>query len=428
MVKTAVEGHLWDVLVAGGGPAGSSVATTLVQRGYRVVVLEREHHPRFHIGESLLPHTMDLLQTLGVYDKIAEAGFVPKWGASFMLADGERMHSFYFQDGLVPGRPGAFQVLRSRFDHLLLEHSRQQGAEVREGHALRDLTVEQDGVRALVQDSEGGTYRLDARFFADATGRDAFLASRSKTRRLDPGLKHLALFAHFDGARRYEGRDAGNTISVAIRGGWVWFIPLENDTTSIGVVIDAGMFKASGLSPEQYFEHVLSQVPAICHRLPSARRRSIVHAATDFSYKTGRLYGPRHIVLGDAGFFLDPIFSSGVHLAISSGLYGGEAIDQYLSRRTFAPLRRYERRMHQNQDLYFRFIHGWYGAGFLELFLAPTRKFQMMQAIVSVLAGSASLSWRVWVRVQVFFLLVWINRYVPLAPAIDRSRLPPLMG
>jgi flavin-dependent dehydrogenase len=417
-----------DVLVAGGGPAGSSVATMLVKRGCRVVVLEKEPHPRFHIGESLLPQTMDLLETLGIYEKIEQAGFVPKWGASFMLADGENANTFYFEDGLVPGRPGAFQVLRSRFDHLLLEHSQQQGAEVREGHTLRELTVQDDGVRAVVRDPDGASYELSARFFADATGRDAFLASRSKTRQLDPLLKKVALFAHFEGVRRDEGRDAGNTISIVIRGGWIWFIPLERDITSIGVVIEAEMFKASGLSPEQYFEQVLSQVPVIHRRLASAHRLSTVHATTDFSYKTPSLYTHRCIVLGDAGFFLDPIFSSGVHLAISSGVYGAEAIDTCLRQpaKETRALRSYERLMRRNQDLYFRFIHGWYRPGFLEVFLSPTRKFQMMQAIVSVLAGSASLSWGVWIRVHVFFLIVWLNRRIPLVPAIDRSRLPPL--
>jgi flavin-dependent dehydrogenase len=375
-----------------------------------------------------LPQTMELLRTIGVYDTVANAGFVPKWGASFMLADGDRRNNYYFADGFVPGDPGAFQVLRSRFDHLLLTHSREAGTDVREAHTLKDLVVEADGVRGSVRDPAGSTYTLRARFFADATGRDAFLATRSRTRLMDPGLKHVALFAHFEGVRRDEGRDAGNTISVAIRGGWIWLIPLEQDITSIGVVVDTEMFKASGLSSEQYFEYVLSVVPAIHSRLGAAHRRSTVYTASDFSYKTGSLYGPRHIVLGDAGFFLDPIFSSGVHLAISSGIYGAEAIDAHLKGQLGAasrPLRRYERQMHENQDLYFRFVHGWYERGFLELFLSPTERFRLVQAIVSVLAGAAHLSWGVWVRVQIFFLLVWINRHIPLGPTIDRSALPP---
>jgi flavin-dependent dehydrogenase len=416
-----------DVLVAGGGPAGSSVATMLVKRGYRVVVLEKEPHPRFHIGESLLPQTMELLETLGVYDRIERAGFVPKWGASFVLADGEKANTFYFEDGLVPGRPSAFQVLRSRFDHMLLDHSRRQGADLREGHTLRELVIRDDGVQAAVRDPAGTIYPLRARFFADATGRDAFLASRSKTREHDPRLKKVALFAHFEGVRRDEGRDAGNTISVVIRGGWIWFIPLADDMTSIGVVIEKEMFKQSGLSPEQYFERVLSQVPVISHRMGRARRQSIVRSTTDFSYKTGDLYSERSIVLGDAGFFLDPIFSSGVHLAISSGVYGAEAIDAVLRRPgSRRALRRYQRLMRRNQDLYFKFIHGWYTPGFMELLLSPTRRFQMVQAIVSVLAGSATLSWGVWVRLQVFFALAWANRRLHFVPEIDRSQLPPL--
>jgi flavin-dependent dehydrogenase len=414
-----------DVLIAGGGPAGSSMATRLRQCGYRAVVLERERFPRFHIGESLLPHSMDLLHTLGVHGKVAAAGFVPKWGASFVLGDGSRRISYYFDNSLVPGRPGAYQVLRSRFDHLLLEHSREQGADVREGHTLKEVTVDGDHVRASVRGPDGDTYSVRARFFADATGRDAFLATRTRTRRLDPLLNHVALFAHFEGVRRDEGRDAGNTISVAIRGGWIWFIPLADGITSIGVVVDPEMLKASRLAPDAYFEQVLASVPAIHERLSAAHRRSIVRTASDFSYKTGPLFGPRHIVLGDAGFFLDPIFSSGVHLAISSGVYGAEAVDLYLRRGATGALRRYERRMHQSQDLFFQFIHGWYRKGFLELFLAPTEHFQMVPAIVSVLAGAATVSWRVWLRMQIFFLIAWLNHFVPLAPHIDRARLPP---
>jgi flavin-dependent dehydrogenase len=281
----------------------------------------------------------------------------------------------------------------------------------------------------VIRDEHGGTYELRARFFADATGRDAFLATRSRTRNLDPVLRHVALYAHFEGVQRDEGRDSGNTISIPIRGGWIWFIPLEEGITSIGVVIDAQMFKSSGASQEEFFEHVLAQVPVISSRMAQARRRSVVHSANDFSYTTPGLYGDGFIVLGDAGFFLDPIFSSGVHLAISSGIYGSEAIDVVLSgtsggRRRNA-LRQYERRLQASQRLYFRFIHGWYSPGFLEVLLSPTRHFQLVEAIVSVLAGSAGGSWRVRVRVELFFLIVWLNQRLHFVPQIERSQLPP---
>jgi flavin-dependent dehydrogenase len=346
-----------------------------------------------------------------------------------MLANGDKLNTFYFADGLVRGQPGAFQVLRSRFDHLLLDHARKTGADVREGHTVRELTVDA-GIRATIRDESGVAYEIRARFFADATGRDAFLATRGRTRQLDPGLKHVALYAHFEGVQRDEGRDSGNTISIPIRGGWIWFIPLAQDITSIGVVVDAQMFKASGASTDEYYESVLAQVPVISARMASARRQSVVHTASDFSYTTPGLYGDRFIVLGDAGFFLDPIFSSGVHLAISSGIYGSEAIDRYLtgssSRWRRNPLRQYERRLRSGQRLYFRFIHGWYSPGFLEVLLSPTRRFQLVEAIVSVLAGSASGSLRVRIRVELFFLIVWLNQRFGLVPAIDRSQMPPL--
>ena len=417
-----------DVLIAGGGPAGSSAATMLRKLGRSVVVLDRERHPRFHIGESLLPFTMPLLRKLGFMATLEGAGFVPKWGARFMLADGERANTFYFRDGLQPGAPGAYQVLRSRFDYLLLQHGKAAGADVREGHTLREIAFERDHVRATVTGPTGAPYELKARFFADATGRDAFLATRSRQKTMDPTLRKVAVFAHYTGAGRDEGRDAGNTVSVVIRNGWIWVIPLDNDVTSVGVVVDGEAYRKAGLSPEAYLDLVLAQVPALRDRLASGTRVSVVHVTSDFSYSTARLHGPRFLVLGDAGFFLDPIFSSGVHLAISSGMFGAEAIHARLDGRRFPdPLAAFERRLRHMQRTYYKFIHGWYTPGFLELFLAPSRRFQLLEAVTSVLAGATS-TWGVRLRLRLFFFLVWLNRRLALVPPIDRAGLPPRLG
>lgn len=414
-----------DVVIAGGGPAGSTAATMLRKLGHSVVVLEKTPHPRFHIGESLLPFTMGLLRRIDFMSTMEEAGFVPKWGSRFMLGDGRLANTFYFAEGLTAGGPGAYQVTRSRFDHLLLNHCRRFGADVREGHAVTNVKFGSGDVLVTVQAPEGSCYTLRARFFADATGRDAFMANRLKLKRMDPLLRKVAVFAHFKGARRDEGRDAGNTISVVIRGGWIWFIPLEDGITSVGVVADANDLKASRNSPEEFFHDTLSRVPELHGRLTTAQRLTQVHVTSDFSYSSKRLYGDRFIVLGDAGFFLDPVFSSGVHLAISAGVHGAEAVHARLTGRSIGnPLRRYESQLRRSQKLYVKFIYGWYQPGFLELFLSPTRKFQMLEAITSVLAGATS-NRRVTFRVWLFFLLVRLNRLVPLTPAIDRARLPP---
>ena len=414
-----------SVVIAGGGPAGSTAATMLRKLGHSVVLLEKAPHPRFHIGESLLPFTMPLLRKIGFMPTMERAGFVPKWGSRFMLGDGRLANTFYFSDGLTDGGPGAYQVTRSRFDHLLLDHCRGFGTDVREGHVVKEIRFEAGGVVVGVQHADGRPYSINGDFFVDATGRDAFMATRLKLKRMDRVLKSVAVFAHFEGVRRDEGRDAGNTISVVIRGGWIWFIPLENGVTSIGVVAKADEVKASGKSPETFFHDTRARVPEIRGRLANARRLADVHVTRDFSYSSRRLYGDRYIVLGDAGFFLDPVFSSGVHLAISAGVLGAEAVHKKLTQRPiFNPLRAYQRELRSSQALYFKFIHGWYEPGFLELFLSPTRKFQMLEAITSVLAG-ASRDWRVLLRMWVFFGLVRLNRIVPLAPAINRAELPP---
>ena len=413
------------VVIAGGGPAGSTAATMLRKLGHSVVLLEKTPHPRFHIGESLLPFTMPLLSKIDFMPTMEKAGFVPKWGSRFMLGDGRLANTFYFSDGMTAGGPGAYQVTRSRFDHLLLEHCRGFGTDVREGHVVKEVSVEADRVVVAVQHADGDLYSVTGKFFVDATGRDAFMATRLKLKKMDRVLKSVAVFAHFEGVRRDEGRDAGNTISVVIRGGWIWFIPLENGVTSIGVVAKADEVKASQKSPETFFHETLAHVPEISDRLANARPIAQVHVTSDFSYSSRRLYGDRYVVLGDAGFFLDPVFSSGVHLAISAGVLGAEAIHKKLTRRSIVnPLRAYERNLRSSQALYFKFIHGWYEPGFLELFLSPTRKFQMLEAITSVLAG-ASRDWRVLLRMWVFFGLVRVNRIFPLAPAINRAELPP---
>ena len=415
-----------DVAVIGGGPAGSTAAAMLRQFGRTVVQFEKTPHPRFHIGESLLPFTLGLFKKTGALPVLQAAGFVPKWGGRFQTADDKLGHTFYFADAFFPEFPGAWQVLRSKFDHLLLEHSRSCGTDVRENHTVRDVAFDADGVTLQVKDATGTPYGLRARYLADATGRDAFLATKLSLKRPDAALRKVAIFAHFKNARRDTGRDAGNTISFLIRGGWIWWIPLADDITSIGVVVDGEVFKRAGMAPEEYFSFVMSRVPALTERLQHAARLAEVHVTSDFSYSTTALAGDRWLLLGDAGFFLDPIFSSGVHLAVTSGIAAAEAMHQSLAnpaqaRRFFAG---YTRLMRYNQRLYRRFIYGWYEPGFMELLLSPSRKFKLLEAVTSVLAGAPK-TWNLTWRLRIFEFLVRLNQRVGLVPVYDRAALPP---
>ena len=417
---------VWDVAVIGGGPAGSTASAMLRQLGRSVVLLEKTPHPRFHIGESLLPFTLGLMGKTGFLPILENGDFVPKMGGRFMTADNALGHTFYFSDAFTAEFPSAYQVLRSRFDHLMLDHTRSCGTDVRENHTLRDATFGTDDVTLDVLDAAGQPYQLKARYLADATGRDAFLAGKFSLRVPEPGLRKVAIFAHFNGCIRDEGRDAGNTISYLIRGGWIWWIPLADDVTSIGVVVDGDIFKQSRMTPEDYFTHVLERAPALAPRLTAATRISPVHTTSDFSYGTRALAGDRWLLLGDAGFFLDPIFSSGVHLAVTSGIAAAEAFHEALDRpaRSSRVFDRYTRIMRYNQQLYRTFIHGWYQPGFLELLLSPSRHFQLLQAVTSVLAGAPK-SWQLSWRLRVFLGLVWLNQRLWFVPQFDRSRLPP---
>jgi flavin-dependent dehydrogenase len=418
--------EVWDVAVIGGGPAGSTVSARLRQLGRSVVLFEKTTHPRFHIGESLLPFTLGLMRKTGFLPVLEEGGFVPKWGARFVTADGSRGHTFYFSDAFTPEFPGAYQVLRSKFDHLLLEHSKASGTDVRENHTVRDVEFGADRVTLQVKDDAGRPYTVHAKYLADATGRDAFLATKLNLKIPHQNLRKVAIFAHFKGAKRDVGRDSGNTISVVIKGGWIWWIPLADDITSIGVVVDGDVFKKAKATPEDYLTDVLSRIPVLAPRLADAERMSVVHATSDFSYGTTLKTGERWLLLGDAAFFLDPIFSSGVHLAISSGIFAAEAIDRSLTapgerERQFSD---YKRLVQRNQDVYRTFIEGWYKPGFLELMLSPTRNFKLLQAVTSVLAGAPD-SWALWWRLQIFLVIVWLNQRLKFEPPFDRATLPP---
>jgi flavin-dependent dehydrogenase len=212
---------------------------------------------------------------------------------------------------------------------------------------------------------------------------------------------------------------------VVIRDGWIWFIPLANDITSIGIVIDGQTFKAARQSGEAYFEEVLRRVPAISWRLADATRISPVHATSDFSYTTSAMTGSNWLLAGDAGFFVDPIFSSGVHLAITSGVAAADAIhDRLTVRRARGAFARYERQVRRTQRLYQAFISGWYRPGFQDLLLTPSTRVGLVQAVTSALAGAPT-TWKVFWRLHLFMLLARLNGAVPLVPRVDRLQLPP---
>src|SRR5579862_897955 len=315
--NSGAEPESCDVAVIGGGPAGSTAATLLARRGYRVVLLEKAHHPRFHIGESLLPMNLPLFERLGVLEKVRAIG-VHKRGADFEARNPQGYNTFAFERALGESPPHAFQVWRQDFDQLLYEHARGCGADAREGHEV--CSVEQLGPRdALIEfrTDAGRSYRIRARYLIDASGRDAFLAGRKKLRRKNPLHQSAAIFGHFRGAAARAGGDAGNISMYRFEHGWMWMIPLPEGVMSVGAVCWPQYLKQRKGRTVDFLLETLKQSPAMWQRLEQAQLiGDEVRVTGNYSYDSRRMGGPGWLMVGDAFAFLDPVFSSGVFLAM----------------------------------------------------------------------------------------------------------------
>jgi flavin-dependent dehydrogenase len=289
----------YDVIVIGGGPSGSTVATRLAQRGRRVLLLEKEHFPRFHIGESLLPCSMPLFEELGVMPALHEHGFLEKYAAEFVTADGSVTRRYAFADGLIPGAPSAFEVDRAEFDHVLLENAAKRGVEVREGMTVTRFDITHEGTEVTARDAAGAETRCSAQLLIDATGQTSFIAGKLGMREMDQGLKNFAVFSHFEGAQRHEGKREGDITVVLVPGGWWWVIPLAGGRTSVGQVGPASMLRGRK-ADESYFHEQIAATPYLAKRLAGAQRVAPVRAISDYSYVSKKLAGDRFVLVGDA--------------------------------------------------------------------------------------------------------------------------------
>jgi len=404
----------FDVAVIGGGPGGSSTATALARRGRKVLLLERDRFPRFHIGESQLPWTNEVLSALGVSEVIAEAGFVRKWGASFKGFDSKGEQYADFAAAVETPTPQTIQVPRARFDELLLRQSEKSGATVLEGHRALQASFEAGGVALRFADAEGAERTVRVGAVVDASGRAGFLAKTLGRHDVDPLLRNIAVHAQYEGIPRFEGRRAGD-IRMFTRPdmGWLWFIPLSDTVMSIGAVIPQSVHRReSKPTAEESLAHYLAETPAAAPLLTQARRVSPARFDADYSYLGTRLAGDRWVAVGDAAAFLDPIFSTGVLLAMQGGLEAALAIDTGLSdgdlsARRFAG---YERTVRRRYHHFRRFATGFYDPDFREMWFARSTRFGIYEAIVSVLAGNWCPTLATRLRLELFFGLVALRR------------------
>jgi halogenation protein CepH len=351
-----------DVAIVGGGPAGSVAATVLARAGLQVVLLERERFPRYHIGESLLSATLPILEAIGVLPRVEAHGFVRKLGGTFQWGRRRDPWSFWFRED-PGGRPHAFQVVRSEFDQILLEHARAAGADVHEEHAVEDVDPSDDAPALRGVAADGRAFHVRPRFLIDASGQQALLGHRFALRRFNEFFKNLAIFGYWRGAERLPGELASHILSATFGDGWFWYIPLHDDTMSVGAVVDVRRWSdVAQSSPEETYRGLVARCPAVAARLRAATLVSPVRIVRDYSYDSTALWGRGWLLAGDAACFIDPVFSTGVHLASLAGFLGARAVIGIL--RTGAPhdrvLAGYEAAYRGAFQRYLRFLYFFY--------------------------------------------------------------------
>jgi flavin-dependent dehydrogenase len=324
-----------DVVVIGGGPAGATVATLLAQAGLRVAVFERERFPRFHIGESLIPETYWVLRRLNMLPKMQRSHFVKKYSVQFVNAAGRLSAPFYFWDNKPHECSQTWQVVRSEFDALMLDNAREHGADVYEGTRVADVQFEGErAVGVTVQAEDGSTCEVRARVIVDASGQLGLLQNRFRLRVWDPILNKGAVWTYWRGAYRDTGRDEGATmvLQTADRKGWFWYIPLHDDLVSVGIVAPARTMLRGRGAREQIYADAVAQCPAVADRISGASRETGYFVTKDYSYRATQNAGDGWVLIGDAYAFLDPLYSSGVLLALRSGEMAADAIVDGLAR------------------------------------------------------------------------------------------------
>ncbi len=397
--------ELCDVLVIGGGPAGSTAAALLARRGHRVIALEKAHHPRFHIGESLLPMNLPIFERLGVLDRVRALG-VFKPGADFEADNARGYNTYAFARAIGNSPPHAYQVWRQDFDKMLYDHARECGADAREGHEV--VHVEQRGSRETrldVNADDGRRYSIQARYVVDASGRDALLSTKRKLRRKNAEHQSAAIFGHFHGAEPRAGEDAGNISIYRFDHGWMWMIPLPGGVMSVGAVCRPDYLKQRKGRTVEFLLDTLKQNPALWRRMGGAQLiGNEVRVTGNYSYDSTQMGGPGWVLIGDAFAFLDPVFSSGVYLAMSGAEQAANVVDSALRepRGEMALLRKLEKRQRAGMARFSFFIHRFNGPVMKQMFRDPRNTWQLEQGVISMLAGDLFDSPKVLLRLRLF--------------------------
>jgi flavin-dependent dehydrogenase len=405
----------FDFAVAGGGPAGSSAAISLAQRGHSVVLFERETFPRFHIGESLLSTANDAFAKLGVAETMEAACFPDKWGARLFTHDGLSGRGVDFTDVTEVTKPKTVQVCREVFDKILLDRARELGVDVREGYRVNACEFAPDAaILDFASGDDGVTGRVRVHALVDATGRNGLLARKFNLRTDEPLLANIAVFSHYKNVPRLAG-DRPDDIRLVARSdaGWFWLIPISKELMSVGVVVPKSLYmQLPKGSPEEMLDRAIADTPVLAELMRGATREWPVRVEKDFSYSASKYAGDRWILAGDAGSFLDPVFSTGVSIAMESGIEAAAELDRALARNDFSARRfaAFSRRQRKRFKTFRRFVVGFYTPQFRDLFFDPNPPPRIFKAVVTVLAGKWDSSLRTRFLNRVFFAIVAIQK------------------
>ena len=378
-----------DVVVLGGGPAGSSIAAILAEKGWHVEVWEKNPHPRFHIGESLLPHSLPFLQQLGVLEEVERIG-LQKFGAELVSPVHDEPVTLYFSGAMDKSHPYAFQVRRAEFDHILLRNCQRKGAQIHEGFEAKSVDFS-DPRLAIIHgtNAQGIPISQQARFVVDATGRQTFLANQFHAKQRNLHHNSASVFGHFEGVTRHSEKDEGNLTICWFEHGWFWIIPLPDGVTSVGMVCWPSYLKSRKGDLEKFFWQTVQSSLPMARRMKKAKAVMPIVATGNYSYESSIMTGPQFILVGDAFAFVDPILSSGVHLALHSGIRGADVADAYLQGHAQAEqkAKAFEATVKHGLKIYSWFIYRMTQPAFRNLAMAPKNWFRMHEAISSVLSG-----------------------------------------
>ncbi|WP_309383495.1 NAD(P)/FAD-dependent oxidoreductase [Cerasicoccus frondis] len=409
----------YDCLIAGAGPAGAAAGILLAQAGHRVLIVEKQAYPRFHVGESLIPAVNRMLKKLGVWERMDELGFLRKYGAEFLYGDGSQMVHNVFANGYVPGYEFTYEVERSRFDQLLRDRAIEVGCDVRQPVAINSLSQEQGGWIAQLSTGDNA----QANWLLDGTGRGGILPRHLglKPSGYDDLPKRFAVYSHFRGVRRRAGREAGNITVVRVPDGWFWSIPIDDERTSVGLVT---MGNASRKRPEEIFQEQVESNSFMRDWMAGAESVGHFRVEADYSFRQPQFAGENWFLLGDAACFLDPVFSSGIFLAFASAehvveLLSGQA--RAARRLTPAEQQAYHRRLSKNVAVMRRLVSLFYDPHGISVFMSPSNRCQMFAAVNAVIAGHTNLDFGLWWRFNLFCLICRLNRRLPIVPLVELS-------